>query len=93
MLNSSDIVHAGLRDVYKTQSTATPPPSSTECGPTRRRLVALNAAKDPSDAALPPYGITNPGQRKRYEFAPLPTSGGVIEFDWVGNFARSVDWR
>jgi hypothetical protein len=92
MLNCSDIVHAGLRDVYQTRSTATPPPSSAECRPSHRRLVALNAAQAPSDAALPAYGI-GPGHRKAYEFAPLSTSGGVIEFDWVGIYARSVDWR
>jgi hypothetical protein len=54
-------------------------------------LVALNIATDPKHAALPAYGICN-GRRKAHEFAPLP-SGGVIEFDWVGNFAQSVDWR
>ena len=93
MLNCSDIVHAGLRDVYQTRSTATPPPSSAECRPSHRRLVVLNVATDPSDARLPAYGLKDPGVRKAYEFAPLPTSGGVIEFDWVGVYARNVDWR
>jgi hypothetical protein len=92
MLNSSDIVHGGLRDVYQTRSTANPPPSSAECQLSRRRLVALNAATIPSQAALPGYGLVS-GQRKGYEFGPLPTSGGVIEFDWVGVYAQSVDWR
>jgi hypothetical protein len=92
MLNSSDIVHRGLRDVYQTRTTTNPPPSSTECRLSQRRLVALNAASNPSQAALPGYGLGS-GQRKGYEFAPLPTSGGVIEFDWVGVYAQSVDWR
>jgi hypothetical protein len=92
MLNSSDIVHGGLRDVYQTRSTAKPPPSSAEWRPSHRRLVALNVATIPAQAALPGYGL-RPGQRKGYEFGPLPTSGGVIEFDWVGVYAQSVDWR
>jgi hypothetical protein len=92
MLNSSDIVHRGLRDVYLTQTTANPPPSSAECRLSQRMLVALQQATTPAQAALPRYGLGR-GLRKAYEFAPLPTSGGVIEFDWVGVYAQSVDWR
>ena len=91
MLNSSDIVHTGLRDVYRTQQTPNPPPDRTEWSASRRRLMALDVAATPAQAALPGYGLA-PGRRKAHEFAPLP-SGGVIEFDWVGVYAQSVDWR
>jgi hypothetical protein len=91
MLKAAHIVHTGLQDVYRSCSTVNPPPGSAEWSATRRRLVALNVATSPSDAALPAYGLTS-GQRKGHEFAPLP-SGGVIEFDWVGTYAHSVDWR
>jgi hypothetical protein len=91
MLNSSDIVHVGLREVYQTRSTTNPPPVAAECSHSHRRLLALKAVKFPTLAALPNYGLCR-GQRKRYEFAPLQ-SGGVIEFDWAGMYAQSVDWR
>ena len=91
MLNSTEIVHPGLRDIYQTGSTANPPPGSAEWRHSQRRLIALRAAKIPADAALPGY-LVRPGQRKAHEFGPLP-SGGVIEFDWAGVYAQSVDWR
>ena len=91
MLNSSDIVHPGLRQVYRTGKTGSPPPGTPEWQHSRRRLLALRAAKTPADAALPAY-VLCAGQRKAHEFGPLP-SGGVIEFDWAGVYAQSVDWR
>lgn len=91
MLKVSHIVSAGLKDVYQSSKTTTPPPGSAEWSASRRRLLALNVATSPSHAALPAYGL-RAGVRKAHEFAPLP-SGGVIEFDWIGSYAQSVDWR
>jgi hypothetical protein len=91
VLKISHISHTGLKEVYQSSSTLHPPPQTAEWSASRRRLLALNVATNPSDAALPAYGL-RPGLRKGHEFAPLP-SGGIIEFDWAGSYARSVDWR
>lgn len=91
LLRSTDIVHTGLQSVYLSGTASTPPPARADWGPAQRRMLALNVATSLSHAALPGYGL-RAGSRKGHEFGPL-ASGGVIEFDWVGSYARNVDWR
>src|ERR1700747_1671082 len=91
MLNASDIIHAGLKDIHATGTPLYPAPPSQLVRHCYRRLYALgvaNVINSSSFLGMRVITVPNISGSPAYE---MPVSNNKITFGWNAGYAVQVD--
>jgi hypothetical protein len=89
MVNETDIIHMGLREIFQTTTTARPDPPQNLHRHCYRGLYALNLATSLSHQAMAGIRLQPGSGPSGHE---MPIQNNKIKFEWNNGYAIDVDW-